>query len=315
MYFWLVSGSIQTHSGRGNQVSVSKKGPQITLLLFANLFLFMIDLSTLSNAELLTLCREYGQATLMWRRKFLGLLPEVHKRKLYEQAGCSSAIEFAQKIAGISEEQVRLTLNLERRFENKPALHEALVNGDVSVNKLARVVSIATKENAEELAEKAKILPQNALETLVRDVKSEPCENQELFSEGLRAQITFELSGEVKAKLEELHQKDIDINEIILSAIENREQEIKQEKETISNECQPTNSRYIPGRTRKILKKEYGNKCSIKTCSKPSEEIHHSQRFSVAKTHDPKYLAPLCKGHHVLAHLADRKYEACILRT
>ncbi len=282
----------------------------------------MIDLSALSNTELLTLCKEYGQATLSWRRKFLGLLPEVHKRKLYEQAGCSSVIEFAQKLAGISEERVRLTLNLERRFENKPALHEALVNGEVSINKLARVVSIATKENAEELAEKVKILPREALETWVRDIKTEesaPCKNQELFSEGLHVHsdaslgetiTTFQLTPKVQKKLQELHQKGIDINEIILSAIENREQEIEQEKETISNECQPTTSRYIPAKTRKILKKEYGNKCSIKTCTKPSEELHHSQRFSVAKTHDPKYLAPLCKPHHTLAHLKDLKYYA-----
>lgn len=267
--------------------------------------------ATLSDTQLLTLCRQYGEAVLTWRRKFLGLLPEVHKRKLYEQARCSSVFEFAKKLAGISEEQVRLTLNLERRFENKPALHEALVNGEVSVNKLAKVASIATKKNAEELAEKAKILPQNALETLVRDTKSESCENQELFSEGLRAQIspTFQLTPEVQEKLEELHRKGIDINNIILSAIENREQKIEEEKEIISNECQLTNSRYIPARTRKLLKKEHGNKCSIKTCNKPSEEIHHSQRFSVAKTHDPKHLAPLCKEHHTLAHLADRKYE------
>ena len=37
-----------------------------------------------------------------------------------------------------------------------------LENGEVSINKLARVVSIATPENEEELAEKVKVLPTSA---------------------------------------------------------------------------------------------------------------------------------------------------------
>ncbi len=38
-------------------------------------------------------------------------------------------------------------------------------------------------------------------------------------------------------------------------------------------------------------------------------EIHHTQRFSLASTHDPHYLAPLCKEHHQLAHAVDLKVQ------
>ena len=64
-----------------------------------------------------------------------------------------------------------MALNLRERVEDKPALKKMLENGEISINKLARVVSIATPENEEELAEKLRILPKSALETLVRDEK------------------------------------------------------------------------------------------------------------------------------------------------
>ncbi|MBI4127382.1 hypothetical protein HY463_01610 [Candidatus Peregrinibacteria bacterium] len=70
----------------------------------------------------------------------------------------------------MSHDQVKLALNLEERFESLPVLHGLLVNGEVSVNKLARVVSIAKPENEEEMVEAVK-LSNRALETYVRDEK------------------------------------------------------------------------------------------------------------------------------------------------
>jgi hypothetical protein len=92
----------------------------------------------------------------MSMRKFIGLLPEVYKRKLFEKKGFSSIFEFAAKLCGLSQEQVRLTLNLERRFEEMPTLKSMLENGEASINKLARIVSIATPENERELAANVK---------------------------------------------------------------------------------------------------------------------------------------------------------------
>ena len=74
-------------------------------------------------------------------------------------------------MAGLSEDQIRLALNLEKRFEDKPILKSMLIDGKVSINKLARVVSIATSENEEFLAESAKVLSNRSLEVFVRDVK------------------------------------------------------------------------------------------------------------------------------------------------
>lgn len=260
----------------------------------------------ISDEKLLALCDRFGKRALVWRRKFTGLLPEVNRRRLYERRGCQSIYEFAQKFAGLSKDQVQNVLRLRERFEDKPVLKTLLEEGNVSVNKLARIVSIATPENEEELAEKVKLLPRQALETLVRDERKmkngllEP-----LFEEKSLHVQTFKLSPEVVEKLNRFQEQGQDVNGILLELLEQREEKIEREKERLANK--PTRSRTIPTKVRKILQEEHGRKCSIPTCSKPAAEIHHTQRFALSHSHDPHYLAPLCKQHHQIAHTIDQK--------
>jgi len=229
----------------------------------------------LSNENLYKLCKKYGSQAKLWRQKFIGLLPEVNRRRLFEEKGFSSIFEFAAKLCGLSVEQVRLALNLEKRFEDKPVLKKMLENGEVSINKLARVVSIATPENEEELVEKIKILPRSALDTLVRDEKC--ANNLELQNQNGREgaehmygnqnglQITlfepkslpgqiqsnclpgtirrmvgqtlnFELSEDVIKELNELHVKGCDVNELLRKLLQQRREEIIQKKEEIAEE-------------------------------------------------------------------------------
>jgi len=155
-----------------------------------------------SDERLFQLCKRFGKNALYWRQRFIGLLPEVNRRRLYEKKGFSSIFEFSFKLCGLSADQVNLTLNLSKRFEDKPTLKEMLEKGEVSVNKLARIVSIATVENQEELAEKVKILPISALNTLVRDEKfainnlscNEVLDTQNLFSEDAKTKSQNGLS-------------------------------------------------------------------------------------------------------------------------
>ncbi len=277
-----------------------------------------------TDEKLLNLCEEFGKRALYWRRKFTGLLPEVARRKLYERKGFTSIFELAFKLAGLSEKQVRMALNLESRFGDKPALKSLLESGEVSVNKLARVASIATTENEEELAEKVKILPQKTLETLVRDVR--------ISDKSLRAQTqsriilpNFQLSDEVTEKINNLQLQGHDINQIILQMLEKRQQEIEQKKEELAQEAIARNeakktklkpgeklktSQYMSVKVKAIIKEEHGAKCSIPGCHKPAKGNHHAQRLSLVGIHDPRYIAPMCKEHHQIAHLIDLKYAS-----
>ena len=185
----------------------------------------------LSDLQLFRLCKEYGAQALEARRKFAGLLPEVCRRRLYEKKGFSSIFEFAAKLAGMSHDQVRRVLQLEKRFEDKPDLKKALVKGEVSVNKLARVASIANSANQKDLVAKAKKLSQNALEVFVKDEKQNGSPKPLFDDKSVRAH-RFELSEEVQEKLIKLREKGIDVNQLILEFLQKREEEIKIEKKT-----------------------------------------------------------------------------------
>lgn len=78
----------------------------------------------MTKKELLKLAKKYGSNALLWRRKFIGLLPEIHKTKAYLDDNCSSIFEFAKKVGGLSERQIRETLNLGEKLKNLPALFE-----------------------------------------------------------------------------------------------------------------------------------------------------------------------------------------------
>ncbi|MFA6305163.1 MAG: HNH endonuclease signature motif containing protein [Candidatus Gracilibacteria bacterium] len=294
---------------------------------------FSRDLSSLPDENLYNLCKEYGERTRIWRQRFTGLLPEVFKRKLYEKKGFCSIFEFSKKLAGLSEEQTRLVLNLEKRFEETPVLKTLLVAGKVSINKLARIVSIAKPENEKFLANQVQILSKSAVETLVRDEKQNGLFEPLFDPKSLPGQMRFDtknaksnhskadepqtkifesttlnLSPEVQQKLLELQQKGLDINTILMEFLQTREQEIAQKKEEISQEPYGKPSRHIPVSIKKILYLEHGTKCSVQNCQKPSTQIHHVRRFSAVPSHNPHYLAPLCKAHHELAHSADTVY-------
>jgi len=120
--------------------------------------------------------------------------------------------------------------------------------------------------------------------------------------------ISFSLSAAVIAELNRLYAQGHDVNKILENLLKQRKQEIAEEKETIAKNVSITTSRYIPVKVKAILKEEFGQKCSIQTCQKPACAIHHSQRFALAHCHDPRYMAPLCKEHHQIAHAVDQRY-------
>jgi len=267
----------------------------------------LINPLIMNDSELYNLCKKYGSNALLWRRKFLGLLPEVYKRRLHEKKGFVSVFEFAAKLAGVSQEQVKRVLSLDKKFEKTPNLHAMLINGEVSVNKLARVASIATGENDEELAAQVKFLPNRAVEVFVRDFKSENGLNKPQTEADFVHVHKFEVGGEAAEKLKELEAKGFDVNELLLELLKKRDQEIRAEKAEIAENLPQEQGRYTPVKTQKVIAKEYGTICAEPKCNKPSKVIHHTARFGMAKQHNPFFMAPLCEEHHLIAHSIDVK--------
>ena len=249
-----------------------------------------------------------GKTRLCGGANLQGLLPEVNRRRLYEKKGFGSVFEFAKKLCGLSEDQVRRVLNLEESFKDKPQLHKAWISGEVSVNKLARIASVVTPANDEPFGLKEfQQLSQGAIETLVRDEKQSGLFNAKIEEKSVRAHKLEELhlESDVLEELLELQRKGIDVNQLLREFLEKRKLELMREKEELS--VMPTKSRYISVKIRRHLEKEYGDRCSIDGCQRLAAVIHHTQRFALAGSHNPKYLAPLCREHHVIAHAIDAK--------
>jgi hypothetical protein len=295
----------------------------------------------MTDKELYELCKKFGKMTLLARRKFAGLLPEVFKRRLYEKKKFSSIYEFAAKLAGMSRDQVDMVLRLERKFEDKPILQKALIDGEVSANKLIRIASIATRENQEEIFEKVKILSKGAIEVFVKDVKNvqkneELIRDKNLFQDGSLKPIfgqkvmpgqTLKLEEDIEKELREMQEKGIDVNKFLRNALKDRKEKIEQKKEEISEKQRQkdienakisvkqsqkyTNikiSRYVSAEINKIITEEHGTKCSYPGCPKPAKILHHTQRFALTYNHNPQFIAPLCEFHHEIAHKIDLKY-------
>ena len=341
-----------------------------------------------SDRQLLALCREAGQQALRWRRKFIGYLPEVYHRRLYEKKGCSSIFEFGKKMAGLSEAQIRLALNLERRFKDKPALLSALVDGEVSINKLTRIASIATRENDKVLAETAQALSKSSLEVFVRDVRHSQKRASELVELSYTAKIAglshsgdsahteadgercgglaiegglnkpqtspgflpgqpaeaerryfekeskkrrcfgesvengsgleFQLSAGVTDELNQLHNKGIDVNQVLMGLLEKREMEIEQQRVEVAEEMHVRESkrktegrepsRYVSVQLERVLEREFGTTCAVPNCQKQREHTHHVLPFSMVGSHDPRFMLPLCRAHHDIVHSINTKY-------
>ena len=278
----------------------------------------------LSDKNLYVICKKWGAAALVARKKFAGLLPEVYRREMAarEKGGSwlqkrkfTCVYEFAARLAGMSRDQVDQVLRLGKRFEDKPILREALISGEVSPNKLARVVSIATVENQREILEKVEALSNRALEVFVKDFKNvnglgEP-RNEQM---SLHVQ-TLKLDDDIEKELLEMQAKNINVNGLLREFLRERKEKMeKGKREAAEKQTQEASdraiigfpaTRYVPVEVRKVVHEEFGDMCSMPGCEKPAENLHHEKGFAKDQCHDPRYLKPLCKGHHELAHAGE----------
>jgi len=187
----------------------------------------------------------------------------------------------------------------------------------VSVSKLSKVASIATKNNQQELAKKTKVLSHGAIETLVRDESVRP--NTKVQSSLPQVNLLDHLSPDLQSELISRIDKGIDINLLLLELLKKYDREMQELKEQIGCEAEATQkekavigkptSRYVPVRIKKIIQAEFGSRCAKTGCNKAAANLHHEHQFSKSYTHDPRYLRPLCKDHHELEHAEEPLFQ------
>ena len=235
---------------------------------------------------------EYGQNAREWTRKCILLLPKIDRLKIWRKKKFSSIYEYAAKLAGMSRYTVDEALRVLKKIEDKPALLDLV--REKGINRVKPIATLATTEDQEFWAEKIQSMGKTALETYVKDYRSELLPRKDSLSE----KVVLELRPELAKQLKEI-QKRSDFEEILEKVV----------KEAIAREKieQPSpvqnNSRYIPKAIAEYVGNRTSGLCSYPGCKKAATSLHHTQRFALEKVHDPMRLRPLCTGHERIAHL------------
>lgn len=252
---------------------------------------------------------EYGKNAKEWMRKCALLLPEIEKLKVWRRKGFHSIYEYAAKLANMSQYQVNEALRTARKTTDFPELRKIVeIKG---INAVRPVLTIVNKETEHFWAEKVKNMSQHTLETYVRDYKKEfvGLRAQSITSEEFNATskssedsktLTINLKPEIIAKLEK-YNKD-DWNKLMQKFIDLYEKDLKQELARKKPEPVANTSNHIPKNMHDYVLKRSHGKCEFPNCNKTYDHLHHTNRYSTDKTHDPDQIVALCEAHHDLAH-------------
>lgn len=272
-----------------------------------------------SERQLHTQFVQYGRNAKEWMRKCVMLLPEINRRGIWRKKGFGSIYEYAAKLAGMSKNTVDDALRILGKLEDKPAL--LAVAEFRGLGAVRPVITVATPEDERFWAEKAAAMSKHAFETYVREFKKqggsfdEPAKIDSAldFRPGTEFQskkeedrsvkasekitITMDLDKEVAETLLKLKGRG-DWNTLMQELLALREEKLQaEEPEPLRNA-----KRYIPTRIRKHVLAKTRGQCAYPGCKRPYQILHHTQRFALEHTHDPRRLVPLCTGHERLAH-------------
>jgi hypothetical protein len=270
-------------------------------------FKYKINPINMTDKKLFELCKKYGENARTWQRKFVALLPEVFKRRLYKKHGCYSIHEFAAKLGGVSHKTVDEVLRLHERTKNVPQLQNQIEKHGWA--KVRTVTSLIGTVKEKDLVEMIENLPKKSLEKGVQELKVQKglavaSENIALPGEKLDTMIkmSFNLDPETKFRLRKLQQKlekerkqTVSFNEVIKTMLDAVEEKPKKKPKT-----RKTKSRTVSAAQQYELDQTYHGKCGFPGCNEPSINNHHPERYALKKNHEK--LVPLCKCHHDLAH-------------
>lgn len=235
---------------------------------------------------------EYGQHAKEWLRKCQLLLPLVAKYEIWKKKNFSSIYEYAAKLAGMSRNNVDNCLWVLRKVEDKPALLKVVE--DYGIHRVKAVAALATSENEDFWAKKARQMSQHTLETYVRETK-QILRAEKNESENIDVSITLKPDLARRVECLKKHGRFQDRFENF----------IRQFEEELSKEIpEPvkTLSRHVPAHIERHVEERTSGLCAFPKCKKEATSHHHTQRWALEKVHDPTRLHALCTEHERLMH-------------
>lgn len=254
----------------------------------------------MTDKKLYELCREYGSKIRFWKKKFVALLPEVAKRKLYKKYNFYSLYEFAAKLGGVGKKTVDEILRTYRRVEDKPLLKDEIEKS--GWGKVRTVISLIENTEEEDLVNMIRSMPKAALEETVRQIKKQGSQHETPVPATPPGwgcvTVSFKIDKDTDFKLRKFQQKlekkrkqKVPFNEVLKALLT--------EVEGKSTETKKPSGRISATKRRETQNRCHG-KCEFGDCNKPGAEYHHPERFSLTKNHEK--IVFLCEKHHKIAH-------------
>ncbi len=286
------------------------------------------------HLEFVRLGREKYRLT----NQLLLILPDIYQSGIYRKYA-SDIYKYAGRFGGISKSAVDKRLRLEKHLENKPCLRAAIEKVGVNKVALmatlatpqadAMVADKVLNMNKSALETLSKEIRHKSDKTeralFPNDIK--PCQAApqtitiELDSKMTFLFLRFKKKSKspsnketMKRLLEEADGRDCESG--IAKKLDAGMREIRGDLRSPQAGCGPVTGdnftteidhapdektlekRYIKA---SLKRKTFGNgQCQYPNCNKPSEHIHHKNRYSITKSHDN--LVPLCKDHHQFMH-------------
>lgn len=248
--------------------------------------------------------QQYGRNAREWLRKCQQMLPLIDEYKIWDKRGYSSIYEYAYKLAGMNQDQVRESLRIMRHISNRPALQRVV--DAKGLNAVRPVLTLVAHGDSEEFwAEKAMEMSQQTLVTYVREWRKQHDQKEAstgfqvesridtTFADSVSAGLTsadatferveLELPVRIARKLEKFRNNEKFLK-ILVEAIENFE-----ESDVVGEERDGAADAKMVGRTTEVE-----GVSDVKTVGSVTEEV--ASKPDSVRT-DSRYIPAAIRRH------------------
>ena len=172
-----------------------------------------VDLATLPLATIMGLAADSSARIAREEARFVGYIAEITKREGWRAEGATSPQAWMVERCGVSRASARSYAHVGEQLEDRPHLTAGLSSGELTFDKVAAVVDVATPANDRELADLARECTVRQLQEVARTERGVPRSRAETdhearsvrFNDSCRtvtAQLPPESYAEVKSCLE-----------------------------------------------------------------------------------------------------------------
>ena len=132
-----------------------------------------------SSRELIERTQQLGKRIRVSKRRFIAMLPEIERRKLWKELNYDNTIDLAKGEAELSHGMARRILNTAERIAPHVAIRRLFECSDIGWTKFETISKVLTKENANDFLHQLKTATRETLDKLAQAIKAEKKTEQE----------------------------------------------------------------------------------------------------------------------------------------